>query len=467
MSRHCPKCERLFTDTLAEFCPDDGEALVTAAAEDAAPEAPPADPAQPAAEPPPASERPSAGERFRAWLDSLRGTTTSATSPLPQTERDKGWSVSGEIEPRAAFDQWPLSNSDGRAGTLTRYRPSALTNARVYERLPSLAGLPGPELFSWGCDSQGGLEVSYEITSPLSGVPLSTWMQSHRGEAAAAEIAAAILDLLDQLRSSGVRALVLEPDVLRVHQGRLSLGLLGVLTEAQSTGYQEFSRCPLVAAPYAAPELIERNRASMTGDVFSGAQIVEAIRSGEPFSYDTLRNGSVAFQSISDRTLAARLQCMVWPHEEGRASLEVLRQGGALPIPEWARLRPGAAENAFSLGGVSFWHAPEVMAETSRHWSEAVARLDSLMEWILSTPFAPHARAIAAQSHKSADWRLVRLIRRIAPDLPPFWRNYSFAEQDLTTTLNQLARCAVDGDPQAVADLEALFAADLTGAFNP
>ena len=94
--------------------------------------------------------------------------------------------------------------------------------------------------------------------------------------------------------------------------------------------------------------------------------------------------------------------------------------------PPWGSLAPGAASEAFALAGAMYWRLEDLLdgAVRPEHWSEAVARINEILEWSQSTAWAGQARLLddALRHGRSADWALVNLRRTVCPDAPPSWR---------------------------------------------
>lgn len=497
MERRCKKCEALFSDP-AEFCPMDGalhaaEAAEPAAAADTAPQARPAAEAHqvPEPEPPPRTAAEAPPEPEPVWPGFNESLETSSrpnffdvlkarfnrkpaddeTAILPPEIVEAGWRIVGPVRTHPAFDRYPVCDAEGSAGVYIRYRTGVLTPAGVYARLLADGGTaPGlARLRRHGTVNHLGIEYPFEITDPVNGELLDDWLRRNGGtEDAIRLLVRALIGLLHDLQVKGFQAITLEPGMLTIQGDRITLTVLGALTPASpiTAFHDDIARTTLLASPWTAPEIIQRHVIAPASGEFSAGQITARAQLGEPVHYDTLMNARVPFQKVADPQLARFLMQTLWPDGDERRTVDQMAANPDATLPLWDRLRPGAAENAFPLGGKNYWHAPELMVATVHHWDEARQHLPELMRWLETTPFAAETHTVAACSHRSDDWRLVRLVRLIAPDAPLFWKAHALDDRDVDATLTNLAQRALTGDSAAQADIDALFAADLRGAFT-
>ena len=482
MSKRCPECRAVYAT--GTFCPEHKHSVRLV---NDVPETVRQLPAEgsPVAAGTQASGTPEAGASPRGFgptarraIEQLRaGLGRSNNIVLPLVERQKGWMIDGDRTRSEHVERWPVLNSDGRRGLLLRYSQGVLTAEAAYRIADAASDLPAPTLFGHGVVDADDNPSCYEIVAASTAEPLESWLKTHSGEDTALYLEQLLLELLEGLRACGLRAVTLDPSMLALGPDGVELSMLGALTPHEGASFHEHvAQSVLLRNPWAPPEARGRHRLSLTGDVFSAGQILARAVFGEACHYADLSSARVPFQRVADERLQRVMMGLLWPEEEDRWTVDDWRSDDA-PAPPWARLRAGAAQTSFSLGGQAYWHAPELLAATRLNWDEAIANLAALLAWLDSTPYRDIARFVAAQPDHSNDWRLVRLCRMVSPDAPLFWRNLALGERDVDATLINLAqrvltRATTDSRTEestraASAEISAFFAAELRGSFGP
>lgn len=514
MNKTCPVCNTAFHNE--EFCPVHFVALVTPlAAHD-----PRADP-EPMEQPGMVEVRPPADNSYPAGEESLLDRITkrlgdrfkkkasapptfSDASPpkaaekaeiasieLPSELRETGWVINGQPATQNGIDVWPAQRENGGLvcnGQLVVHAAGVLTDLPTYRHLLEQHASPTrARLHAFGTLDRGHrVRASYELlTTPDHWQSLSAWLaDSPPSEERALSLLPGLHALMADWCETGVIPICLDPSVLqRDGEGRLRLMSFGALcsTTADSSAavYRpEFARSALLPAPWSAPEVKGRLVVAPQSVVFSQAQVLAAALFGHPLSQHDVQMGLVPFPSIRSPELARLLMGGLWPQAEGRWNLSQWRDALRVstvaqmpPAPAWSRLMPGAAENAFDLGGESFYRLEDAVAQANqpRHWDEAIQRLDPLLLWASGTAWKGVTEGLRSElttGTRSADWVLVRLTRQVRPDLPLIWRGLDFSDTHAQASLAAVAQQALTSDTPDFAVLRQLVRADLRGAFT-
>ena len=408
---------------------------------------------------------------------------------MPPEVMEQGWTVAGSVESNPAWDRWPLvrtaTNGAITQGQLLRYRTGSLTAHTTYQALREQPLAAVGTIHAHGTTDVAGARFDYEVTSlPPGGQPLSLWLsQTTPGESRARYLAPLLARLLAEMAEREWQPWVLYPDLLWLNEDRLVLSSVGGVrdltdgTAAQLHYSAELQNSALLKRPFAAPELLESSVCAERSPLFGVGQLLSVALWGVERSTAEISRGALPFALIQDLRLSRWLMGCLWPTPDGRWSLadfqaaltQPLEQ--MAPLPPWASLMPGAATRAFSFAGQQFWRAEDLLhaAMQTAHWPEAIERIERLLSWLGQTPWAGQAALLRQNLHqgKSADWVLIRLIRTLLPAAPLTWRQHDFSDAHAEASLAALAQAALTGRDAALGDLEALFAADLRGAFLP
>jgi hypothetical protein len=418
-------------------------------------------------------------------------TPDDTDDPLPESLKEAGWQIAGTLSSDEFADIWPVERA-GVPARFTRYRGRVLTPAALYRQLRQTQCPALPAVLDAGtANLRGHAQASYDLcTISAAAGPLQRlddWMrQSPPSEAKALALLPALVEMLETIHTAGVAPITLHPShLLRHDSGRLQLSHVAALTvactDAAPADYRpELDRNPLVSRLWSAPELAEQLVVhAATSCVFSVGQILAASLWGQPQDLAALRAGQVPLQAIADARLARVLQGCLWPHHmEGRWSHGTLSQTVNAPLTElppaedWARLGPQAMACAFALNGRSYWRVEDLVAATVQpeNWTQAAGQVDAMLDWIeAGSPWAsvvPPLRGLMAAG-RSADHALVQMALQIRGDLPLTWRSLNLEDASARSSLVHLGQRNLAGDvtPEEIALLQALFSADLRGAF--
>jgi len=511
MKKVCPTCQQSFDNE--EFCPTHFTQLV----------APPAPAHEPPVDPEAASATESSshdnkdnaegneegllkklkkrfGEGFKknpgknAQPDS-QAAAPKATDPfsieLPPEVREKGWSVTGTPVTLRGIDVWPVQRTNGEAttpGQLVVYASGVLTGAETYKRQMDLPPSQcRAHLHAFGTLDRGHkVRSAFELlTLPGEWKSLTSWLaDSPASEERSLSLLPGLRDLVNDWHEHGIFPMGLDPSMVqRNAQGQLRVVRFGAQWIASSDSsaavYRpELAHSGLLPSPWAAPEVKSRLVVAPQSAAFSVGQILAAALFGQPPSLHDVQSGLVPFHTIQDPQLARLLMGCLWPHADGRWTFAQLLQAQSassveqMPeAPAWSRLMPGAADNAFDLGGESFYRVEDavVRANQPAHWEEAVQRMDALLLWATGTAWKGVAEGLRNElttGARTADWVLVRLTRQVRPDLPLTWRGLDFSDTHAQASLANLAQQALTSDTPDFSLLQQLVRADLRGAFK-
>jgi hypothetical protein len=407
-------------------------------------------------------------------------------SPLPEAVREQGWRISGPVQTSPGLDHWPVERigeaGERMSGDYNRFRTGALTTDMLYRRLEARSTPRLARVWAHGTADLGGARSDYELVSVAkAGRRLSHWfVDTAPSEQRAWHLFAMLVEMLRQLSAVDIRPLTLEPSQLILSDGgELWLATAAVLadTTAANEYRPELDRSALLPPGWTAPELGQQNLISANAAVFSLGQLLAMALWGQPCSPSDLQHGAVPFKSIRDARLARVLMGCLWPRPLDRWTLEHLVQSvaaagpDAMPAtPPWDSLAPGACSTAFSFAGSSYWRLETLLADAVEpaNWSEASARLQSILDWAEETAWIGQAKLLrsALAQGRSADWALVALTRAVRPDLPLTWRGLDLSDAEAARSLAGLAQRALRGEAGNAETMRALFEADLRGAWT-
>lgn len=504
----CPACGRTYAIGSDEYCPHDGERLELRPGA-AAVEAP-----EPAVDPSrlegilsrmglrkrsaPAADRvqdvpPAATGRASLQGEPVPG-PEDGNDPLPPQVLEKGWQVSGPLESGEAMDMWQVVRTSEAAGPsyarFYRFRARVLTTPALYTQLYSHSCSALPTLLDHGTVSlKGHARASFELVllpNRQSLRPLRTWLDMGRpSEAKALDLLPHLVDMLARLSAAGVQPISFSVAQLLRNElnGQIMLDNLAALieTDRAHTDYRpELDQNALLSRLWSAPELAEQLVVSPKGAIFCVGQVLAVALWGQALDVAALRAGNLAFASIADVRLARILQGCLWVENiQGRWDLQQLQASLTAPldqlppVEDWAQLGPRAMGKSFALAGRTYWRVEDLLGQAvmPHNWKQATARLGPMLDWIESgSPWASVATHLRNQweAGRSPDHVLIQLARTVNPGLPLTWRGLDLSDDHVRASLVNLAQrnLATDTTAEEAEMLEALFQADLRGAFT-
>lgn len=412
----------------------------------------------------------------------------SSALELPTALSNDGWRLS-ENPPliTAAFSRYQIIR-DNELAHFTLYNAGVLTTISVYEQLLDYTPVwLSPVLYHGTLTSHGQILV-YDVSGQAASAEfqsLSTWLQSHASEARALSLLPSLSQLVTAMIKSGIAPLKLSAEDLYINPSTLQLlcdnhGALKPISAADSRAesYQnDLANSPLIAAPFAAPELLNNSMWANNSLVFSIGQILYQAYAGKPLIIQEILDANVPFGAIADHKLARILMGSLWYSAERWTLTELIRALGAdlktvqkMSIPNWAnRRRDTQAGTGFEFGGMTFHRLEDVILIMVRPdlWEESIASLESLLLWMEQTSYASRATKIKSTlADASPDVILIRLCQELHPQAPLTWREYELDDRRIELTLRSLAHDVLANEDHASTRIEQLFAADLSAIFK-
>lgn len=262
----------------------------------------------------------------------------------------------------------------------------------------------------------------------------------------------------------------LKPENVLIRQWqplRIALTDFGIASVAEATQhFTSAARTLRYAAPEAATGVI-----GAAADYWSlGMLVLEAVSGRHP--YAGLSDAVLSYQLVTQpvdcgavaepwRTLCRGLLARDPRQRWGRAEIERWLAGDEtlrLPVEENPSAE-GRAQRPYRLGGVDCWTARELAGQMAQQWAAASKDLGRgfIADWLRNElhdqDLARAALDVLDDPKMDADERLLRVLVKMAPDLPPVWKQWSLALEDLSAA----AQAASRGDAASQAVLWELY----------
>jgi tRNA A-37 threonylcarbamoyl transferase component Bud32 len=363
----------------------------------------------------------------------------------------------------------------GQQAVAKLYRPGIQPKSEVLQRLNAEAPRHVVRLLDYG-QSEG---IGYELLEYAEQGSLRDWMaEGALAEAQVREILAELSAALAELHTHHILHRDLKPaNVLVRSRQPLQLVLtdFGIASLAEATlHFTTMNRTVQYSAPEAATGVI-----GTAADYWSlGMILVEALTGQHPFAglssvvmqYQLTVQG-IPVDGVAEpwRTLCRGLLLRDPKQRWGGAEVERWRAGDAsLRLPEVERpTNEARASRPYRLGGEECWTARELALQMARHWEAASKDLGRgfITDWLRTElhdqDLARTALDVLDDAAMSADERLLRVLVKMAPDLPPVWKQWSLAKEDLIAAANQ----ANQGDEACRGLLSDLYQQDVLGIY--
>lgn len=497
----CPTCGEAFADE--EYCPVHGARLrtvssaptMTAAAATATRDAPAASPTLAHAQPVERTEEPADAPSGQSTASPgaaklpgkpslksrlaglLRGTNDAApnlgtapdTSSLPPELR--GWSLSVPTFQRKSVDglTQEVVDVDQKHALYKSYSTGSLSSNGAYMKLEQLQCHGLTPLLAHGHFNGRDFEL---IAHDLAAKPFDHWVQCNLGEDAAVWFIRQCAEILTSLASVQLVPLWLEPSSFVVSAGALKLIDYGKLMQVQSGGSSFLATLPASQTEYAGAEIFKSKRWHPNSPLYSVGAVAMQLAAGHAPTHQVTECGDIDLRVIRDDGLRSAIQGLLYPDPERRwkiADLAKWTQGLPVDLPDWSRLRPGAASSAFVLHGRGI-HMPSDLAEPLlQDLDLAAERLDEVIAWLNDNPAMREVSneiAIHRRHGRSTDWLLLRLAHRLNPACPRIWRGVALDDTVVERNLYELGRRAMNGDVEAKALIDRLQLAGLSGVYT-
>ena len=486
----CPTCGKAFADE--EYCPVHGARLrvalsATVTSEDsvATPVPPNAhllegladEPSWPSTAAPVVTRGPGKASLKSRLAGLLRGTPETApnlgaaprAAGLPPEL--KGWALAVPVTEHRALDsvsQQVVDANQTRA-FYKCYSTGSLTSNNAYAQLKQVQCGGLVPLLAHGHFNGKDFEL---IAHDVAAKPLDEWAQRNLGEPAALWFIRQCADVLTSLHGVELAPLWLEPASFVVSGSALKLTDYGKLMQLSATASGFLATLPASQTEYAGAEVFKTKHWHANSPLYSVGAIAMQIAAGHAPTHQATECGDIDLRVIRDDALRAAIQGLLYPEPERRwkiADLVKWTQGSTVDLPDWSRLRPGAARSAFVLHGRNV-HLPSDLAELLLQDLDLSAeRLNEVIDWLNDNPSMREVSnevAIHRRQGRSSDWLLLRLAHRLNPACPRVWRGVSLDDAAVERNLFELGRRAMNGDVEAKALIDRLHEAKLGGVYT-
>ena len=349
-----------------------------------------------------------------------------------------------------------------------RYTAGSLTSSENYAFLSESGSSALARLLAHGHFTGSDYEL---IAWDEKTVAFVEWMQTNSTEAAATWFLRQALEILNALKPIQAAPLWIEPGSLAVRNGGLLLTDFGKLMKASKKSGEFLASLPAVRTEFAAPEILKSKSWLPSSPMYSAGVIAMQLASGHAPTHDSIERGDLDLRQIQDDWLRTALLGLLYPDHRRRWTLESLAKwanGQVVGLPDWSRLHPGAAHDAFVLHGRGFFLPSDLAVPLLENLDVASERLEDVLGWLGKNPVMRDIVSeirINQRAGRSADWLLLRLAHRLNPDCPRIWRGISLEEEQVESNLVELGRRATRGDAQAMELVERLRTADLRGVY--
>ena len=355
------------------------------------------------------------------------------------------------------------------------YRPGIQPKSEVLQRINAEAPRHVVRLLDYG-QSEG---IGYELLEYAEQGSLRDWMaEGALAEAQVREILAELSAALAELHTHHILHRDLKPANVLVrsrHPLQLVLTDFGIASLADATlHFTTMNRTVQYSAPEAATGVI-----GTAADYWSlGMILVEALTGQHPFAglssvvmqYQLTVQG-IPVDGVAEpwRTLCRGLLLRDPKQRWGRAEIERWLAGDvSLRLPKVERpTNETRASRPYRLGGEECWTARELALQMARHWAAASKDLGRgfITDWLRTElhdqDLARTALDVLDDAAMGTDERLLRVLVKMAPDLPPVWKQWSLAKADLIAAANQ----ANQGDQACRGLLSDLYQRDVLGMY--
>ena len=390
----CPTCGEAFADE--EYCPVHGARLravssapapaPTTTASDALaasrtltharpleePERPAVESSSQSTAVPGVTKHPGKPSLMSRLADRLRGTTEPAPTSGAETRTAglppelTGWALVMPFIEHKSLDglSQQVVDADQRRALYKCYSTGSLTSNNAYAQLKQLhcAGLV--PLLAQGHFSGKDFEL---IAHDAAAKPFDEWVQCNLGDGAAVWFIRQCAEILTSLASVQLAPLWLEPSSFVVSASALKLIDYGKLMQVHAGGSGFLATLPPSQTEYAGAEIFKTKHWHSNSPLYSVGAVAMQLAVGHAPTHHVTEHGDIDLRVIRDDGLRSAIQGLLYPDPERRwqiADLVKWTHGSPVDLPDWSRLRPGAARSAFVLHGRNI-HLPGDLAEST------------------------------------------------------------------------------------------------------
>ena len=347
---------------------------------------------------------------------------------------------------------------DGQRYVIKIYRYGIVVKPEVLARISATAPDRVIRLVEYGQAEGHGYEVLEYVPDGSLRQRLATGPLADESVRALVEELSAALAVLHQ---HDILHRDIKPENVLIRQWeplRIALTDFGIASVTEATQhFTTTARTLRYAAPEAATGVI-----GVAADYWSlGMVVLEAVSGRHPFA--GLSEAVLSYQLVTQpmdcsgvaepwRTLCRGLLLRDPKQRWGRAEIERWLAGDeSLRLPVDAGLSEAGASRArrfYRLGGVECWTARELATQMAKQWETASKDLQRgfITDWLRNDwgdqDLTRAVLDVLDARNMNADEQLLRVLLKLAPDLPPVWKQWSLAKEDLITA----ATAANQGD---------------------
>ncbi|MBK6744451.1 MAG: serine/threonine-protein kinase [Hydrogenophilales bacterium] len=366
-----------------------------------------------------------------------------------------------------------VADSQGRHNVAKLYRQGYAPSATVMERLPHVARDHVVQVIRSGLSE----DRHYELQEFIAGGTLRDLMRGPMSESEVRGILAELSEAVASLHQAGIVHRDLKPENVLV-RSRTPLDLVLADFGISSVVNEQLGGVTLRACTpeYAAPEI--NTVPSPANDYWSlGMLVAESLLGIHPHDamgvdseYAGMDGTAIDLSEISTETwrnLCAGLLEVSHTHRWGITEVRAwLKDPSRVPV---TRVKPAVSPTGFDslamiepleVAGIRCRSPRGLAAALARNWQTGVSMLTagSIQIWLRDhlkhAALADFAISLAVDTSTSPDVRLQRLIYRLEPTLPPYWKG----EEIRLAHLGSLANDLISGaNPQAGARFLDLF----------
>ena len=335
--------------------------------------------------------------------------------------------------------------ADGQRYVIKIYRYGIVVKPEVLAKISAVAPEQVIRLMEYGqADGHG-----YEVLEYVPDGSLRPWLTA--GPLAEEQIRALVRELSAALAMLHQHELLhrdIKPENVLIRQWeplRIALTDFGIASVTEATQhFTTTARTLRYAAPEAATGVI-----GIAADYWSlGMVVLEAVSGRHPFA--GLSEAVLSYQLVTQpvdcsevaepwRTLCRGLLLRDPKQRWGRAEIERWLTGDvSLRLPKVERpTHEARASRPYRLGGEECWTARELALQIARHWEAAGKdlRRGLISDWLRNDwgdqDLTRAVLDVLDAKNRSADEQLLWVLLKLAPDLPPVWKQWSLAKEDL------------------------------------
>ena len=337
--------------------------------------------------------------------------------------------------------------ADGQRYVIKIYRYGIVVKPEVLARISATAPDRVIRLVEYGQAEGHGYEVLEYVPDGSLRQRLATGPLADESVRALVEELSAALAVLHQ---HDILHRDIKPENVLIRQWeplRIALTDFGIASVTEATQhFTTTARTLRYAAPEAATGVI-----GVAADYWSlGMVVLEAVSGRHPFA--GLSEAVLSYQLVTQpvdcsgvaepwRTLCRGLLLRDPKQRWGRAEIERWLAGDeSLRLTVDAGLSEAGASRArrfYRLGGVECWTARELATQMAKQWETASKDLQRgfITDWLRNDwgdqDLTRAVLDVLDDTAMSADEQLLRVLVKMAPDLPPVWKQWSLAQEDL------------------------------------